>query len=130
MDYNALANRVNSLINKYSELPISYTKVDTTGYEKHYDPSSDTYKWYLNGVEAKEPTATTYTGKCLETNISEYYKVRGFAKEQDKVFLTIGIPKPNTGDTITVDGQTYSVVRVSKVKPSTVDLLYRITARI
>ena len=46
------------------------------------------------------------------------------------MFLTIGIPKPNTGDTITVDGQVYSVVRVSKVKPSTVDLLYRITARI
>lgn len=130
MDYNTLANRVNSLISKYSELTISYTKVDTSGYEKLYDPSSDTYKWYLNGTETTAPTPTTYTGRCVETNISEYYKVRGFVKEQDKVFLTIGIPKPNTGDTITVDGQIYSVVRVSKVKPSTVDLLYRITARI
>lgn len=128
MDYSAIANRVSTIINSKSALDISYT-VKPSGYTKRYDPETDTYKWYLDGSEVDEPTDTTYTGKCIETNISEYFKVRGYVNERDTVFLTIDIPRPNTGDEIIVGGEEYKVIRVSEVKPSTTSVLYKIMAR-
>jgi regulation of enolase protein 1 (concanavalin A-like superfamily) len=129
MDYTAMVSTVSRLIDSNSALTISYT-VDISGdYEKIYDPATDAFKWYMNGVETTAPIPTTYTGKCIQTNISDYFKIRGYVNEKDTVFLTIDIPKPTIGATVTVAGRDYKVVRVSEVSPGGTDLLYRITAR-
>jgi hypothetical protein len=130
MNYVAVKNRVNDLISKYSDLTITLSRTDTTGYERRYDPVTDTYKWYKNGVLSTAPTATVYTGACLEASANEYFKARGYIKETDKIFLTVGIPKPISNEVVTVAGVSYTVYRVVAVNPGGTEVLYRIYVRV
>lgn len=130
MNYTALKNRVNNLIERYSELTISFSRVDTTGYEERVDPVTNTMKWYKDGVETTEPTATTYSGRCVETHTSEYFKAKGYVRESDRTFITNGIPKLLKNEVVTIDGTNYTVYRVTTVNPGGTEVLYRILARV
>ncbi len=129
MDYDALKTRVNNLIERYSELTITMSRVNTA-YEHRYDPVSQTYKWYLGGVVQSAPTPVTYTGRCVEAHASDYFKARGYIKESDRIFLTNGIPKPLKNETVTIDGVDYNAYKVTPISPGGTDVLYRIYVRI
>jgi hypothetical protein len=130
MDYTAMKERASALISRYSTLTISYSRVDTTGYTKQYNPATDAFVWYRNGSIVSEPTATTYSGTCLEVNTSDYFRAKGYVKESDRIFITNDIPKPLKNDVITVDGEKYTVYRVQTVNPGGTDILYRIYAKV
>jgi len=129
MDYNAIKARANAMIKANSDSIISYTTVDLEGYTKKYNPSTNEDVWYLNGVETEAPTPTTYAGSCIETVINDYFKAQGYVRETDKIFITNDIPKPAIGAKIIVNEIEYSVIHVSEIKPATVSILYKITAR-
>lgn len=128
MNYTQLAETVYNLIGNYSDLTITY-ETKPEGYTKTYDPASGAYKWYLNGAEVSEPTLTTHVGKCFETNISDYFRAKGYVQEGDSMFLVSGIPKPYVGAKVVISGTTYTVVRVSEVKPASVSIMYKLVAR-
>lgn len=129
MDYNDLKQRASELIGEYSDLSISYTTTDTTGYEKRYNPVTNIAEWYYNGVASSAPQPTTYTGVCIETNISDYFRAKGFVRESERVVLTSDIPTPNIGDKLIIGGIEHSVVRAVPIKPSSVEVLLKITVR-
>jgi hypothetical protein len=128
MDYTALKARANALIEKHSDLSISYSP--TMGYSYSYDPATNTNVWYKDGVPS-EPS-TTYTGTCIETQINEYFAMKGYIRTTDKVFLTSAFPVgvvPQAGETIIVDDVTYKVLHTTRIKPSNTEVLLKITAR-
>jgi predicted patatin/cPLA2 family phospholipase len=129
MDYNALKARAESLLDRFSDSIISYTKTDLTGYTQVYNPATNDKFWMKDGVEVPAPAPTTYTGTCLETAINDYFRAQGYVRENDKIVITSAIPKPSMGEKVTIDGEEYHVVGVSEIKPSTVSILYRITVR-
>lgn len=128
MDYTQLAQNVYDLIGTYSDLTITY-ETKPNGYTKTYDPSSGKYKWYLNNVEVDEPKMTVNVGRCFETNISDYFKAKGYVQEQDSMFIVSGIPKPYVGAKVVISGTTYTVVRVTDIKPASVSVMYKLVAR-
>jgi len=73
MDYTALKNRITGIIDRNSTKTISFSRVDTTGYTKQYDPATDADVWYKNGVAVTAPSETTHTGTCIEININDYF---------------------------------------------------------
>jgi len=130
MDYTALKTRVNSLIKRYTELTISFTRTESTTASKIYDPATNTFKWYTDGSEVTAPTATDYEGYCIETFTSDYFKAKGYVNESDRTFITNGIPKLNKNETVTIDGTAYTAYRVATVNPGGTDVLYRINVRV
>ena len=130
MNYTALKKRVNNLIEGVSDLTISFSRVDATGYEERVDPVTNTMKWYKDGVETSEPTATTYTGRCVETRTSDYFKAKGYVRQSDRTFITNGIPRLLKNEVITIDGTKFTVYSITPVNPGGVDVLYRILARV
>lgn len=130
MDYDALKDQVSNLIGSMSTKSISFSRVDTTGYTKQYNPATDSESWYYNGNVVSAPTETTYSGICVEARINEYFRSTGYIKDSDHVFITNDIPKPNTNEVITVDGVNYTVYRVVPINPGGTDVLYRIYARV
>lgn len=130
MNYTALKKRVNNLIERVSELTITFSRVDTVGYEERVDPVTNTMKWYLNGVETTTPTATTYSGRCAETRTSDYFKAKGYVRQSDRTFITNGIPRLLKNEVVTIDGTDFTVYSITPVNPGGTDVLYRILARV
>lgn len=130
MNYTALKDRVTGIIDRNSTKTISFSRVDTSGYTKQYDPATNADVWYKNGVVSSAPSETTYSGTCIEININDYFRSMGYVKASDRVFITNEVPKPLTNEVITVDGTKYTVYRVIPVNPGGTDLLYRIYARV
>lgn len=129
MDYAQLAQTVYNIIDTHSDLTITYETKPTGNYTKTYDPASGAYKWYLNGTEVSEPALVKHTGKCLQTNISDYFRAKGYVQENDSLFLVSGIPKPYVGAKVVISGTSYTVVRVHEVKPASTSLLYKLVVR-
>jgi len=129
MDYVAMRAKANALINKFSDLSISYSVLETSGYTKRMNPVTNEFDWYLNGVVSTEPSPTTYTGTCFESSITYYFKSSSYIKETDKVFTSASIPVPQINEKVTVDGEEYTVVRIISVKPSTVNVMVKLIVR-
>lgn len=130
MDYTKLKSRVTSLINRYSDIPISLTRTDVTGYTKRYDPATDTDKWYYGGEEVSAPTATTYTGTCIQSSQERSMIGKEYKHTNMLVFITNDIPKPISNEVITVDGTDYTVFRVVSVNPGGTEVLYKIYVKV
>lgn len=129
MDYTQMAQTVHNLIGNYSDLTIEYEAKPKGNYVKTYDPSTGTYKWHLNGNEVEEPALVKHVGRCIQTTISDYFKAKGYVQEQDSLFLVSGIPKPYVGAKVVIDGTTYTVSRVTDVKPASVSLMFKLVVR-
>lgn len=129
MDYTQMAQTVYNLIGKYSDLTITYETQPEGDYKKTYNPASGEYKWCLNGVEVAEPAKVTHVGRCIETNISDYFRAKGYVQEQDSMFIVSGIPKPYIGAVVVIGGTTYTVVRATEVKPASVSVMYKLVVR-
>ncbi len=115
-DYSSLANTaVAQLTDKGRDVEIVYKTAGT------YDPDVDR----IDG-DSEE----TVTVKALVTNYNQRDVSAGLVETGDLqvIIAASGITKPKTGDKV-FDGEEFTIVTITEIKPGAVALLYKLQVR-
>lgn len=121
------------LITEFGQPLILYRTEDTVTYTRNYDPVTMSYYWE-DGEGTRfdtEPTETQveYSGYCITSTFSAEQIDGTNIKSDDLLLMSIGIPRPQLGDILRVDGVDYQYVRNNPVSPGGVDILQKTQVR-
>lgn len=135
-DYTTLReDKIVPLIERFGTSVVLKRTEDTSLYKKEYDPSEMRNYWEDTVTGERfytkpEPTQKEYKGICLNTRYTIEDIDGTNVQMGDRRLLAMNIPKPETGEILTVSGEDFAVVIADEVAPGDTLLFYRIQVRI